>query len=80
MNDRKPEKRGLGRGLSALMADVNLDPSATAASYRRPDTMVPVERVFPNPDQPRRDFSPEGLQDLAASIRSQGIIQPLIVR
>jgi ParB family transcriptional regulator, chromosome partitioning protein len=80
MNDKKPEKRGLGRGLSALMADVNLDPSTTTASYRRPDITVPVERVFPNPDQPRRDFSPEGLQDLAASIRSQGIIQPLIVR
>ncbi len=42
--------------------------------------MVPVEKVHPNPDQPRRDFHPESLQDLAASIRSKGIIQPLIVR
>jgi ParB family chromosome partitioning protein len=80
MNDKKPEKRGLGRGLSALMADVNINLAGEAVAPRRPDSMVPVEKVFPNPDQPRRDFSVEGLQDLAASIRSQGIIQPLIVR
>ncbi len=71
MTDKKLEKRGLGRGLSALMADVNLDVS-TAAAPRRPDLLVPVEKVFPNPNQPRRDFSAEALQDLAASIRAQG--------
>lgn len=80
MNEKTPEKRGLGRGLSALMADVNLDLQTATSAGRRADTMVPVEKVFPNPAQPRRDFSPDGLQDLAASIRSQGIIQPLIVR
>lgn len=77
--DRRSEKRGLGRGLSALMADVNLDVSGGVAP-RRPDLLVPVEKVFPNPNQPRRDFPAEALQDLAASIRTQGIIQPLIVR
>lgn len=79
MNDRRTENRGLGRGLSALMADVNLVPS-TLSSPRRPDVLVSVEKLHPNPNQPRRDFDQQGLQDLAASIRSKGIIQPLIVR
>ena len=79
--DKKTERRGLGRGLSALMADVNLDPSRSApSSAPRADTLVPVERLIPNPDQPRRSFDPEALQDLAASLRQKGVIQPLIVR
>lgn len=79
--DKKPERRGLGRGLSALMADVSLDPTdAEGLPARRPDTFLPVESLRPNPDQPRRDFSPDALSDLAASIRVKGIIQPLIVR
>ena len=79
--DKKSERRGLGRGLSALMADVNLDPAADAANVqRRGDLMVPVEKLVPNPQQPRRDFSEAGLQDLAASLRQKGVIQPLIVR
>lgn len=77
MSDKKTERRGLGRGLSALMADVA---PAEEAHPRRPDMLVPIERVEPNPDQPRRDFSREALEELAASIREKGIIQPLIVR
>jgi ParB family chromosome partitioning protein len=41
---------------------------------------VPVEQIYPNPNQPRRDFAPDALEDLAASIRARGVIQPLIVR
>ncbi len=80
--DKKQERRGLGRGLSALMADVSLDLSALAnpAAVLRPERLVPVEKIFPNPNQPRRDFAPDALQDLAASIVAKGIIQPLIVR
>lgn len=79
--EKKPERRGLGRGLSALMADVSLDRTdAEGLPPRRPDTFLPVESLRPNPDQPRRDFSPDALSDLAASIRVKGIIQPLIVR
>lgn len=79
--EKKTERRGLGRGLSALMADVNLDnDSATQDRPRRPDMLVPVERLVPNPNQPRRDFPPEALQELAASIRQKGVIQPLVVR
>lgn len=77
---KSPAKpRGLGRGLSALMADVQPDPAAPQAP-RRPDLTVPVDQIHPNPDQPRRRFEPAALDDLAASIREKGIIQPLIVR
>ena len=78
--DKAPDRRGLGRGLSALMADVKFDQSAGAAEPRRADILVPVERLIPNPLQPRRDFPEAALQDLAASLRQKGIIQPLIVR
>lgn len=79
--EKKPERRGLGRGLSALMSDLNVgpDPSASDAA-RRMDLRIPVEKIFPNPNQPRRDFDPEALQDLANSIQQKGVIQPLIVR
>ena len=76
MADSKLEKRGLGRGLSALMADVDLIPSERPA----PRQVMPVEQITPNPDQPRRSFAPEALQELAESLRSRGMLQPLIVR
>jgi ParB family chromosome partitioning protein len=80
--DKKTDRRGLGRGLSALMADVSIatDSAGNPAPARRADSLVPVERLFPNPNQPRRDFAPDALEDLAASIRTKGVIQPLIVR
>ena len=83
--DRKPERRGLGRGLSALMADISLGanpPMADAdrTAPRRSEILVPIEKLIPNPQQPRRDFSPQALEDLASSIRQRGVLQPLIVR
>lgn len=81
MSEKRAKPRGLGRGLSALMADVTQPvPSSDAGATRRPDMMVPIEKVFPNPDQPRRSFTPEQLEELAASIKEKGVIQPLIVR
>jgi ParB family chromosome partitioning protein len=81
MTSKKTQNRGLGRGLSALMADVN-EPGAKSDGNisRQPDMMVPVERVHPNPEQPRRHFDAESLADLSRSIAEKGIIQPLIVR
>ena len=76
MSDNKLEKRGLGRGLSALMADVDLIPSERPA----PRQILPVEQLIPNPDQPRRHFAPEALQELADSLKGRGMLQPLIVR
>jgi ParB family transcriptional regulator, chromosome partitioning protein len=75
---RKPEHRGLGRGLSALMSDTHLD--GTAAQPGRADQSIAIENLIPNPLQPRKDFDPAALSDLAESIRLKGVIQPLIVR
>jgi ParB family transcriptional regulator, chromosome partitioning protein len=83
MTKSKSEKRGLGRGLSALMADVNISTptdETAALTPRAPDTHVPIEQLHPNPDQPRKDFTKSDLDDLAASIKEKGIIQPLLVR
>ena len=81
----KPAKKGLGRGLSALMADI--EPTATAdatpsddAPVRTADRMLPIDQVVANPDQPRRQFAEDALAELATSIAEKGIIQPLIVR
>lgn len=79
MSERKPERRGLGRGLSALMADV-APAVENAPSPSRAELTVPIEKIRPNPDQPRRSFAEEALEDLANSIREKGIIQPLILR
>ena len=79
--EKKMDRRGLGRGLSALMADVNLDPVRdTISGARKLDLMIPIEKIIPNPDQPRRSFQAEALQDLANSLKQKGVIQPLILR
>lgn len=80
MTDRKLERRGLGRGLSALMADVAASAPQDSADGRPRDFRLPVEKLVPNPDQPRKLFEPEALAELAASIKEKGVIQPLIVR
>ena len=80
MAEKRSERRGLGRGLSALMADVDLNPAVSDEAPRRAEQFIPIERLEPNPDQPRRDFEPSALEELSASIREKGVIQPLIVR
>ena len=81
MAEKKGKSRGLGRGLSALMADVTEDHApAKSGEARRADMTVPIEKIKPNPDQPRRDFTQDQLEELAASIKEKGVIQPLIVR
>ncbi len=88
MTKPKSDKRGLGRGLSALMADTGaLDPVGETGQTadapertRAPDSLIPIENIHPNPDQPRRDFTQTDLDELAASIREKGILQPLLVR
>jgi ParB family chromosome partitioning protein len=80
MAEKNSKQRGLGRGLSALMADVAEDSDTSDEVAKPADRTVPIELISPNPDQPRRSFDPEKLDDLAASIKEKGIIQPLIVR
>ena len=80
MSEKKLKTRGLGRGLSALMADVEVGALSPKTEQNRIDLSLPIEKIKPNPDQPRRMFSEDNLSELAASIKAKGIIQPLIVR
>jgi ParB family transcriptional regulator, chromosome partitioning protein len=68
----------LGRGLAALIGDVGEETKKTerARSQRR----VPVEFLRPNPRNPRRNFSDADLEELTASLRERGVIQPIVVR
>ncbi len=80
MAKKTTKQRGLGRGLSALMADVQEAQPQSDEGTKASDRLVPIEKIYPNPDQPRRYFDKEALDDLAASIAEKGVIQPLIVR
>ncbi|SDF17573.1 ParB/RepB/Spo0J family partition protein [Sulfitobacter delicatus] len=80
MAEKQERRRGLGRGLSALMADVAETETVAAKGAAAAEQFVPIERIKPNPDQPRKRFEQENLDDLAASIKEKGVIQPLIVR
>jgi ParB family chromosome partitioning protein len=70
--------KGLGRGFGALLPgeDSFSVPDAAAGDVVK---IVPLTSVEPNPEQPRKDFDPEALAELAASIREQGVLQPLLV-
>ncbi len=80
MAEKQERKRGLGRGLSALMADVTESENTAAKGPGAAERLIPIEQISPNPDQPRKRFASEDLEDLAASIKEKGVIQPLIVR
>ena len=72
-------KKGLGRGLSALLGDA---PRAEPETEGRRDSVREVEiaRIRPNPAQPRQHFDEESLAELAESIRERGVLQPILVR
>jgi ParB family chromosome partitioning protein len=68
-------QRGLGRGLDALLGSIRPD-SVNTAEVK----LLPISTITPNPHQPRKEFDPQALEDLAASIKSQGVLQPILVR
>lgn len=82
MTEKRNDRRGLGRGLSALMADVAIATEDAAVVQRPGDGVLtlPIEKIAPNPDQPRRRFVQSNLEELASSIREKGVLQPLILR
>jgi len=68
------KKRGLGRGLNALLGDVSIQPTPTVSQS------LPLERIEPGRFQPRSDIDLENLQELADSIKAHGVVQPVVVR
>ena len=86
------KKRGLGRGLDALLGaarpptvtvtegDPDVPPIAGPAPGGERITRLPIEHIQRGRYQPRRDFDPEALEELASSIAAQGVIQPIVVR
>ncbi|GAA0860259.1 ParB/RepB/Spo0J family partition protein [Aliiglaciecola litoralis] len=74
------KKRGLGRGLDALLATSNAKHDSNVSESKSELQKLPIEFLQTGKYQPRKDMSPEALDDLASSIRSQGIIQPIVVR
>lgn len=69
------KKQGLGRGLNALMAEAQTETGNTGS-----DTKVSIEKIHPNPNQPRTHFNETQLQELSESIKENGVLQPLLVR
>lgn len=81
------KKRGLGRGLNSLISHSHqpvdaVQPTAESGSVSQNNTLkqLAVELIVVSPFQPRRDMAPEALEELAASIRAHGIMQPIVVR
>jgi len=76
--------RGLGKGLGAIFQEKTLAHKNDLPGAGAPDgtsvELLPIAKLSPNPFQPRKDFDPEGLEELAASIREKGILQPILVR
>ena len=81
MGSSKP--RGLGRGLSALMANLETTTNDGKQDFGNTEVLeqrIPIEKLHPNINQPRKKFNQDDLEDLASSIRVKGILQPLIAR
>lgn len=70
-------KGGLGRGLGALLPEYEEIMNTSDGEHRVVD--MELEKLFPNPNQPRKTFDEDKLIDLAESIREHGILQPIIV-
>ena len=74
-------KAGLGRGLGALLGETAME---VGKESEQEDSSalreVPIDEVVPNPDQPRKNFDEDDLNELADSVRANGILQPIVVR
>jgi ParB family chromosome partitioning protein len=77
------QKKELGKGLQALISNINREESANKSTKMRPEAesyVIDIDKIKPNPHQPRRNFEDEALTELATSIKTFGVIQPLTVR
>jgi ParB family chromosome partitioning protein len=83
VNEQAPPRKrpqSLGRGLSSLLGEVGHEAPTSGGDTRGAVQMIPIASIEPHPGQPRRNFDDAALEELAESIRSRGVIQPIIVR
>jgi ParB family transcriptional regulator, chromosome partitioning protein len=73
-------QKRLGRGLGGLLQSTVVPPEAVAPEERRSAESIALSEIRPNPYQPRTQFDPAALEELKASIREHGVLQPIIVR
>ena len=73
-------KRGLGRGLDALLGSVDVASGDSAAPSDSNLAEIAIEAIQPGPYQPRRNIRDDGIAELAASIKAQGVMQPIVLR
>jgi ParB family chromosome partitioning protein len=73
-------RRGLGRGLSALLGEADEGAEGKAATAADGQREAPIELIHRNPEQPRQHFSDAEIEELTASIRQKGVLQPILVR
>lgn len=78
MNDDASRKR-LGRGLAALIGEMDAPPASDQVAHQ-PDSQLPIDRILPNPSNPRAIFADADIEDLSRSIAEHGIVQPVVVR
>lgn len=76
------ERKGLGKGLGALFEDVNIDSIEIEGSEANKEDInfIDIDEIAPNESQPRKTFNKEKLEELARSIKTHGVIQPIVVR
>ena len=86
IQDLNPKNRGLGRGLNALFDDDESKPIPTDENHLSGESeqggprKIGIDKIHPNPLQPRNIFNTDGIEELASSIKTYGILQPLLVR
>lgn len=76
-------KRGLGKGIDSIIppaSEKKNENPVTKAQEKGPETIVKISKVEPNPEQPRKKFDEDALQELADSIKQFGVLQPLLVQ
>lgn len=80
MAERDVKSKRLGRGLAALIGDSAPEAPAEPEKFFRDTRKVPIEHIEPNPRNPRKTFTDKDLGDLSESLKSKGIVQPILVR
>lgn len=83
MPNKKPIKKGLGRGFSSLipteLLDESFDPTASQDEQISELRHIKIDQIIADPNQPRRNFDPAGLEEMTQSIREHGVLQPIVV-